>query len=299
MNWKSEYGKLMFPIKKEESNVESAFEIKTKELKSLGSLFKYTRSTIYSLNNLKKDEVRLSCVKDFNDPFDSALTHNLIEPTKKMILISAFGQKLGKKEIEKLKKLKLEDAIKHLVEDEKKRKDIDEFLKKEFDKYESDDIKKKVEDMQASLIVSCFSEVKDSILMWSHYADFHKGFCIEYDFSEHDTFNSLHPIIYSDEMFNVSQYILDKKNVTNPLFDIYAAINKANCWSYEKEWRIIKKAEKSHNISVPKAKSIYLGAKIDNISKEFLMDIADSKGILVYQMELDPRDYKLNPIKVK
>ena len=34
-----------------------------------------------------------------------------------------------------------------------------------------------------SLRVACFSETNRSILMWSHYAKNHQGFCIEYDFN--------------------------------------------------------------------------------------------------------------------
>ena len=32
--------------------------------------------------------------------------------------------------------------------------------------------------------MSCFSEIHDSILMWSYYANSHMGICIEYDLSK-------------------------------------------------------------------------------------------------------------------
>lgn len=45
--------------------------------------------------------------------------------------------------------------------------------------------------------VVCLSEVYDSMLMWSHYAQNHTGFCIEYDFKESDMLcKQLYPVIY-------------------------------------------------------------------------------------------------------
>lgn len=54
--------------------------------------------------------------------------------------------------------------------------------------------------------VASFTEVSDSILMWGHYSDAHKGFCIEYDFSRGDEIyiKYIFPIIYSNQKYNVS-----------------------------------------------------------------------------------------------
>ena len=48
--------------------------------------------------------------------------------------------------------------------------------------------------------VVCLSEVYDSMLMWSHYAQNHTGFCIEYDFKESDMlYKHLYPVIYTKD----------------------------------------------------------------------------------------------------
>ena len=44
--------------------------------------------------------------------------------------------------------------------------------------------------------VCCFSEKKDDILMWSHYADGHKGFCLEFITPKH---NRDQEVIYNQE----------------------------------------------------------------------------------------------------
>ena len=61
--------------------------------------------------------------------------------------------------------------------------------------------------------VVCLSEVYDSMLMWSHYAQNHTGFCIEYDFEEKDMFyKHLHPVVYTKERYAVSKIdVLDRR----------------------------------------------------------------------------------------
>lgn len=54
--------------------------------------------------------------------------------------------------------------------------------------------------------VVCLSEVYDSMLMWSHYAQNHTGFCIEYDFKESDMLcKQLYPVIYTKDRYAVSK----------------------------------------------------------------------------------------------
>ena len=42
------------------------------------------------------------------------------------------------------------------------------------------DLLPKIKELRNKALVSCFSERNDSILMWGHYADKHKGVCIGY-----------------------------------------------------------------------------------------------------------------------
>lgn len=62
-------------------------------------------------------------------------------------------------------------------------------------------------EIKDSIRVVCLSEVYNSMLMWSHYAQNHKGFCIEYEFDESNTFyKHLHPIIYTKERYTTSKW---------------------------------------------------------------------------------------------
>ena len=41
-----------------------------------------------------------------------------------------------------------------------------------------------IDQMQGNILLKSFSYSKNNILLWSHYADSHKGICIGYDFSK-------------------------------------------------------------------------------------------------------------------
>lgn len=85
-------------------------------------------------------------------------------------------------------------------------------------------------------------------LMWSHYADQHKGFCIGYDVSVNDSFD-IHPVDYNGKRFVRTQQIYDmlfnsNENIRNAAkkdIEKVILLNKALSWEYENEYRVISK----------------------------------------------------------
>lgn len=63
---------------------------------------------------------------------------------------------------------------------------------------------------KASLKLSSFSETGNSIVMWSHYAAPHTGFCIEYSVhalpADNLTRRFLFPVIYSKDLIDATKY---------------------------------------------------------------------------------------------
>lgn len=165
--------------------------------------------------------------------------------------------------------------------------------------------------------LKCFSEKKDSLLMWSHYSKNHKGFCVEYDL---DLINEntkeelilpvclLFPITYSKKRVfmpnNLHKVFLNYKknnNVTKDYFIKYinSFLYKSSVWDYEKEWRMFASlADKENKIYFPFIKSVYLGACIDDEAKNKLMIIAEKHNWNVYQMYMLPDKYELAYYKV-
>lgn len=139
--------------------------------------------------------------------------------------------------------------------------------------------------MKNSYNIYCLTENYDDDLMWSHYADNHKGFCLGYNIKE---FNQsicelTLPVVYTDRPLLV--YDLDKLTGVELM---YALTLKKQCWAYEKEWRIFYPVNTPyHKEQMPLPSVLYLGCRIDNKTKKKLVDFCISNSIPLFQMALD------------
>lgn len=86
-----------------------------------------------------------------------------------------------------------------------------------------------------SLGVFCASEKNNDVLMWAHYADSHRGICLEFNGN-------------SGIMRRAKKVAYDNSRPTVRLFDavhnsttqmMNATLAKSLHWEYEKEWRIV------------------------------------------------------------
>ena len=156
--------------------------------------------------------------------------------------------------------------------------------------------------------ISCFSETHDHELMWSHYANKHKGFCIEYDMDLLTKNNpkfagQLIPVIYTDtrpiiDKNIISSFSIKDKKVEAAIdankYFTKALVTKAKIWRYEKEWRVISKATDGREISFDCITGIYLGAKASSELIEFMKELCFKEKINLYQYSIDIKTYKLN-----
>jgi len=84
--------------------------------------------------------------------------------------------------------------------------------------------------------ILCMAEERDNILMWSHYAHNHQGFCLEFR-TENPFFARAQKVEYNR--------LLPRINILEPQWDkiitkgAKGLLTKATDWEYEKEWRII------------------------------------------------------------
>lgn len=194
-----------------------------------------------------------------------------------------------------------------------------------------------IEEMQNIAYIKSFSESRDNLLMWAHYSKNYTGMCVEYDFSKlpDEILYHLFPIYYS-QVRNINKKIdgliteykdLKRMNDDNcypndsgNIIDVMSMfLTKSECWSYEKEWRIIATYPQIHNsasdfedenkklyaidsqvISVKSCiKAVYLGAKMKQSIKKHISEICREKlgGIPVYSTRLSEYKYELDYIK--
>lgn len=138
-------------------------------------------------------------------------------------------------------------------------------------------------------------------LMWSHYADNHKGLCFEYDTTKH-VFKNIDAVNYcGSRSINVSDLIewklnnsdLAKQRIINTYF-----YSKAPDWKYEHEWRDICKTQ--GNLPAPVVISaVYFGMRCDNTILNMIECLySQDRHIKLYKIEADKNSFKLKRRKL-
>jgi hypothetical protein len=87
--------------------------------------------------------------------------------------------------------------------------------------------------------VCCFSKTMSEILMWSHYADNHKGVCLEFEIDEELVKGFLLEMKYNNELTVLDKIELHNNGTLNLNIETNAKflITKFKNWEYEQELR--------------------------------------------------------------
>jgi hypothetical protein len=267
------------------------------------SLFRFYSPTSANISDIQNRRIWLSHPNSFNDPFDCNIGYNSEKFEKKCLIdfinkIGCVDEKNKAKgftsdELSRLERSRLGDYFYWTTKYEnyssakwdtleKKDKDFKQLVDKELSS-KLKEIDEKVDSLKRTNIrISCFSDFKgheefnSQILMWSHYAEDHKGFCVEYDlgflkdatkldlgyyefFDHTDSYlnerllatikASLFPVEYTSQRVNIPLTKLQKLKIDNNgqlvkcngieelIYKTF--IVKSSKWSYEKEWRLI------------------------------------------------------------
>lgn len=170
-------------------------------------------------------------------------------------------------------------------------------------------IKEWAKQVNSNFAISCFSEYPSNVLMWSHYANKHSGFCVEYDFTkikDLDYVIRLMPVLYSEQRQFVPLQILDYSDLKNikvsgdykTIVEIMLLLlGKSEIWAYEKEWRLICEQnllDSNLNCNLPIVSAVYLGANVSPENEFKIGNLAMGKGIKLFKYGLAHDMYKLN-----
>ncbi len=137
--------------------------------------------------------------------------------------------------------------------------------------------------------VLCLSEVPDNILMWSHYADGHKGFCLQFENSD----IRAQKVKYTESYPEINYLLTPEEDQIK-----FTLFTKSNHWYYEKEWRIIEYQHGPGICTFPKEKitGVIFGSEMPPEIKELITQwIADREShIEVYEARKKNRTYGLD-----
>jgi len=256
------------------SRVAEAIEIKERHLPK--RIYKYRCDTDHARANLKANTVWMASPESYNDPYDSSFVFPL--ETLKNLLELALARKLkeaGHDVGMEVIRNKAASGIRHIAE-----ATVSQFAA--FRKFAK---------------VCSFSERNDSLLMWSHYANHHKGFCIEYNIevlSAGDFFRkNLYPVFYSEQFYDLGSFIQSlagpSREDFRSMIPLLAMLHKFEGWKYEEEWRLVDEkdriADDYSRVSPPPSR-VFLGARFDLSAGSKLLAISRDRNIAVSQMRL-------------
>ncbi|CDU14906.1 MULTISPECIES: DUF2971 domain-containing protein [Vibrio] len=274
------------------------------------SIYKFFPYNAHDLDALANNYLWFSHYSNFNDPFEDIFINNaLVNNDTSFDLNKAI----------KMYKLISKDRIEaHVIEQE-----ILEMMEQDvFERHYHETMSKTFEGTQnefdrfvAESKACCFA--RDSIfgpalenrLMWSHYADGLRGFCVEYDknmlirgISEHIGQEVLlSPMNYGElKTFNFSDILLQTAqsiDLNDKMFGIGSiACFKSKEWEYESEFRLVTDVANSIEIPPQSILSITVGAKMPPLKLNTLKSILrGNQGISceVHESYIDTKTFKL------
>lgn len=218
--------------------------------------YSFRSFSTYSLDDIEKETISLAHPREFNDPLDTILVYWLNDEIKNNSAneIQLKYRLLMKKVAEHIKIRCLIAGIK------------------------DDGQELPVEDL--------------NVLMWSHYANSHKGFCVRYEFDSDvfDPSKSLKrdKVVLVDKIkYSKTIKISKEPSIRKALFE------KSDFWKYEKEMRLLSFDCSGNDKEFPvigckgAAKAIYLGARCSDANRRQMEKAIGDKNIPLYQMVVD------------
>lgn len=132
-------------------------------------------------------------------------------------------------------------------------------------------------------------------LLWAHYANSHKGFCIEYNLNELLNGYSNEDLFTFQINYSSQPSQLTLSDITNG--DTLSAIRKvagykSKEWKYEEETRIVFDKPKLRNYHPKAITGIYFGLRMPKEIRKNIMKRLSGRGLKFYEIIQTPNTYK-------
>jgi hypothetical protein len=299
--------------------IDEALAIKQQNLPK--RIYKYRQICPNHLKSLDNNTVWLSSPERYNDPYDCWLT--LPDGFAAALIAARVFDELVK--VYDLQNVLPPDQIENAKKSHEPLKAIIALLPESISsakvgnpKELAESYSTRLKDWAENLVVSrvrewrgmmelcSFSEVNDSLLMWSHYADQHKGFCVEYDLEilseDHPFRKDLYPVVYSKRLYDLTPYVeqlvMEDRQNLNHFYPHLCVLHKFLGWEYEKEWRVVKVKDAKtagRALPAPTPSRIFLGSRFDASAGRELLGAWEKKNIAIYRTRLADDRFELLP----
>ncbi|WPP49288.1 DUF2971 domain-containing protein [Catalinimonas niigatensis] len=223
---------------------------------------------------IENTTLKFGLADDFNDPFELTLDSIEIKTSRQDLKNFINRRHRGQERERRNMFLSNRNAD--------SRKEFDEIIKREFQR------------LKNTTGICCFSGQNDIALMWSHYADNHKGICLGFrHFMQTKEFFVIH-VNYIKELKPIKYW-----GSKEELFPIWI-FSKSHVWEYEEEIRAI---FFDANGFIPFEKKqlceVHFGLRTkENQKNEFknLLTVKGYEDISLYNMQVDAKNFGIKRI---
>jgi hypothetical protein len=144
----------------------------------------------------------------------------------------------------------------------------------------------------------CLATKSGCHLMWAHYADMHKGICLQFNGELPFFKEGTHEVNYQAERpeFNLKKFWTSTE-AEQRKFMRATLLTKPEQWSYEKEWRKIRinRSASTDELLPGALKRIILGARISSVYEEKIRNLCSQLEASpdITKAKLSKRDYQV------
>jgi hypothetical protein len=264
-------------------------------------LYKYRNfdSKGHYLKLIQDSELWFSSAREFNDPFDSALQYQYEDnpPGIRRKWAEDFLKRdephLNSKEREEVIDKRLQEIDKDVGYIERLQQHNVELNYKKYG-------------------ICSLTMIRDDLLMWAHYSDHHRGFCVGIDTEEllnvqislakyKKQLVELIKVIYSYTMPSVNFFDSMLSQRDNDIVTLLTT--KSEHWSYERECRLTyyDHIDTPIHIGHSAIVEVIMGCKIDDKNKQDMLSLLDKKSsrTAVFQASKHKSDFALEFEKIR
>jgi ferredoxin-fold anticodon binding domain-containing protein len=255
-------------------------------------LYKFRAFGVNSLRSLTEAEVFYPEPSAFNDPLDC-------DPSIEMDIDRAYLERLlYRMLLQRISDEKAREKVGYLrymsseYGDYKTDRDVEDYLKRMV----TSDIKRELDLEMANKGVLSLSATWQSGLMWSHYADEHRGICIEYNTRDQE-----HPrlakvdyqgqrAIKASDLYRWK--VREDAAAEELVFRTYF-YTKSSEWRYEREWRDVSEDNGVHSVPF-RMTAILFGQRCDpSVITSIVKLLNDHPEVKIWQVLPKDESFKL------
>jgi hypothetical protein len=181
-----------------------------------------------------------------------------------------------------------------------------------------EDLFSQLQEQIASVGIFSLSEICDDLLMWSHYADSHKGLCLGFEVTDGSSLadeSHFLPVNYSGAVPHLEEQFMTELSISVDKRGKFKTGNrisfseptlratistKGKEWDYEKEWRYVEESAGAFNWPGPIVEIVF-GLNCPAKQREYYTELAKeniSNDVRFYEIKKKPGTRELEKIRI-